>query len=672
MSAGQIKNYINLQELTSYERDLLESVNTTTDGVIYVEAPVLEPLDNRAILDEDEIRAFLRSPSSFFPQTEDIANACLILQAHVPHVYYDELYRQRSSISLERVKGVCSKLQGKLKEKNSSFFPLDLYQIVAARRFEKEWMDYFGSDTALAYGLFEEAQKKAFQLYGSRREHWEATNFNRFYPKFLEEIGRALDQPPLQKQFVAKTVTEPLGPLQAPKPELSDGADRSVVRQRNYAYWGLIQELENYLGDTRTPDERLSRLSNSSDFFAAVESLELSRATMVKIRRLAQSLRQARNVDDPHFQQVIRLQSEIGEEASRNGFYFKLSPTYQTRSYEYADVGVIAAGTILGWTVVRGPVTHQEHYKTPGGVRVVHFLGRLLDHKSEALLEEARGNSRSIMKRPGADLASLSRDYDFGETRVNGQGESILVNYEAAQAHLERFENVYGASRFGTALIPGDWLGQLWKELRGKFSMKQLVEITANSTAGHELEHAWRVDAGLPHDEESAMFGNVQFADHSFEALVLLFLSQTNFDEYSLKFAGTGEADLSRLQWAAEKLGLSYRAGGGSPDSWISRVKSAIKLGFNSDGDGEPTLHARAVMDLLLPLALQYGVQGPYGNDELKWVKNLFEKISRLTPYPEVNNSVLRRRIALAYHERFGRELKPVAQLRPLLEVEFQ
>lgn len=202
--------------------------------------------------------------------------------------------------------------------------------------------------------------------------------------------------------------------------------------------------------------------------------------------------------------------------------------------------------------------------------------------------------------------------------------------------------------------------------------MEQIVSLSADSTAGHELEHAWRMSSGLSHDEDSAMFGNAQFSGQPYEALVLLFLSTINFDEYALKFSREDVADLTRLQLAAEKRGISYGSWSGSPDSWILRVKGAIRLGFNSNGDGVLVTHSQAVKELLISLALQYGVGGPYDDEGLAWVKTLFERIRTATSHPDVNDSLLRRRIALAYRERFGREFKPVTNLRPVLEVEFR
>lgn len=657
MSGGAVKNYINLQDLTSFERGLLELANTETEGVIYAptdqgsasEPPSFEPLPNAEILSEDEIRSFMKNPAFVLPDDRD--SAFDILKSRVPHVYYDEIFRQRSSISLERVQRASKRLREKVDEIrgcasdksqwpcDSSFFPLNYYQIDVDRRFEQPWLDTFGNDAVLAFGLFEAAQSRAFQRYGSRRENWKVSNFNHVYPKFLLELEAALADPALQRRFVSPEIPDPLGTLVAPGPELSDGADRTVVRQRHYAYWNLILQLENYVGDTRTPVERTEQLRDSSGFLASVDELELPAALKAKVRSLAQALKGARRVDDPHFRQVIRLQAEIAEKTARNGFYFRLTPTFQARDYEYADVGLIEAGTILGWALLKGHVVHQEDYKTASGVRTVYFLDRFLDRESEALLDEAKGNSFMITKRSGVDTASLVRSYHFGETKAEPGTNSIIVNDEATRAHLERFENAFGPSRLGTVMLADDWVGPLWKGLRGRYSMEQLIGLSANSTAGHELEHAWRAAAGLPVHEESAMYGNIDFAGHPYEALVLLFLSQTNSGEYLRQFSGR------------------------SP---------FVPLGFNSNGNGGLASHSRAVKELLISLALQYGVEGPYDNEGLAWVKTLFEKIRSATAHPDVNDSLLRRRIAVAYRERFGLELKPVAQLRPLVEIKFK
>ena len=261
-------------------------------------------------------------------------------------------------------------------------------------------------------------------------------------------------------------------------------------------------------------------------------------------------------------------------------------------------------------------------------------------------MRDAAGRSISIRIRPGTDPGSLVRNYHFGETVEGRGGNSIVVSYESAKAHLSRIEETFGEGQIGMFLAPDDWVGSLWRELRreGKrerLPMDQLVGIFTDSTAGHELEHAWRMSRGLSHDEDSAVFGGAQYSAHPIETLVLLFFSQINSDEYHRRFSGRDRQD---------------------PDG-PTRLSFDFRDRDPSDGRIFLTTHARAVKELFVSLALQYGVEGPYGDEDLVWVKTLFEKIRTVTPYEEINASLLRRRVALAYRERFGMELKPVEQL---------
>jgi hypothetical protein len=65
-------------------------------------------------------------------------------------------------------------------------------------------------------------------------------------------------------------------------------------------------------------------------------------------------------------------------------------------------------------------------------------------------------------------------------------------------------------------------------------------------------------------------------------------------------------------------------------------------------------------------------MEGPFPTDDLGWVKTLFEKIRSVTPHPEINNRLLRKRVLLAYRERFGIDLNPVDSLKPQLRIVFK
>lgn len=84
----------------------------------------------------------------------------------------------------------------------------------------------------------------------------------------------------------------------------------------------------------------------------------------------------------------------------------------------------------------------------------------------------------------------------------------------------------------------------------------------------------------------------------------------------------------------------------------------------------------RACYEMFVSLALQYDVEGPYRLGDIGWIEKLLDNIQTLTPYPELNNSILRRRLELYSLERFNEKLAhftiPWSHRMPVRETRFE
>ena len=602
------KRWLLLKDLTPQQQKLLQKVNTQADDkAALLDAHCQTPeLKNKQVLDEFEIRGWMEKNKA-----KPRHPIFKIFQEKVPVLYQQFQYESKLSAltqadfdqakaqAIAMINAYLTLLK-EFDEKETS--PLDLpieYAVQPAALFKK-----LGKNAGLVFGMIDLA--------------WSTEVAHLLENKHItvKDCSIALIAIKLTIQDLK---TPQVAMLKPPRDPLSFPDGQNPVQPASTIQHTFTRHVQGKVLAARLTkqldklaQERTKHHNNMPNRSIIVEQVELllfvGKEFGTKEKEIIKNLFVGiwdyyRNPTQESILSLQRAECALTKAMAKHGYYFNIfaDPKDKNKNKSLS----LLYGEIVSIQKIAGPnLTHARGGNPPLEIYYVKNF-------------QVSGKQTSLLNSSGNPVVGLTLHY-LSDTSVS------VVDLDAQQRLYKQLNPSY----------PGSWLSKQWKELTRGWMPEEIMQLTSQSVAFHELTHAWRKNSGrdllslqstASIEEASAIYSSIAFSQDPIVDLLSCLMLFSNY-------AG--------LDPVSKKSIISF--------------------------DISDTYH-RAFMEFLMDLATQYEVDIPEGRDRLnvQWVEKLFHKIRNASSSEAANNAILQTQVAHAYSKRFMMALQPFQHTTP-------